>query len=117
MYETIEWGYAPVSKQRVGKHVSIKTELLLEAVFSIRSVKSGYKEENCCNQFSLGLAVHLSSAREAEKRWRYTRSCQLSVESQPVKRRLGIWYEMAASLGVSCQLRIEFCTGGYEDTT
>jgi hypothetical protein len=38
-----------------------------------------------------------------------------SVESQPVKRRLGGWCEMAASQGVSCQLRVGFCTGGCED--
>jgi hypothetical protein len=37
-------------------------------------------------------------------------------ESQPVKRRLGGWCEMAASLGVS-QLRVEFCMGGCEDRT
>jgi hypothetical protein len=60
------------------------------------------------------------------------RATQL-VESQPVKRRLGGWCEMAASPGVSqltenlvessesavgsCRLRVEFCTGGCEDTT
>jgi hypothetical protein len=35
--------------------------------FSMRSVQSGYKEENKGNQFSSGLAVHLTSAREAQK--------------------------------------------------
>jgi hypothetical protein len=35
----------PVSKQRIGKHASTTMELLLETVFSIRSVQSGYKEE------------------------------------------------------------------------
>jgi hypothetical protein len=28
-------------------------------------------------------------------------NCQMSVESQPVKSRLGSWCEMAASLGTS----------------
>jgi hypothetical protein len=68
--------------QRRGKHASTTTELLLETVFTIRSVQRGYKEEKI-----------------------------QSVESQPVKRRLGSWCEMAASLGVT-QLRAEFCTGG-----
>jgi hypothetical protein len=46
----------PVSKHRIGKRDSTEIELLLEAVFSVQSVKSVYKEENCCNQFGLGLA-------------------------------------------------------------
>jgi hypothetical protein len=62
----------PVSKQRIGKHVSIKIKLLLEAVFSIRSVQNGYKEENLGNYFSWEWAVQLSSAREADKRWSYS---------------------------------------------
>jgi hypothetical protein len=39
-----------------------------------------------------------------------------SVASHPVKRRLGGWCEMAVSLGVvvSCQLGVDFCTGGCE---
>jgi hypothetical protein len=63
-----------VSKQLIGKHASTAVGLLLETVYSIRSVQSGYKEGNCTNQFSWGLAVHMSSARETEKRWRY--SCE-----------------------------------------
>jgi hypothetical protein len=62
----------PVSIQGIGKHVPAATnnnttiELLLETMFSIRSVQSGCKEDN------LGDSV-----------------CRpLSVESQPVKRRL-----------------------------
>jgi hypothetical protein len=41
----------PVSRQRVGKHVPAETntnteiELLLEKVFSIQSLQSGYKED------------------------------------------------------------------------
>jgi hypothetical protein len=42
---------------------------------------------------------------------------ELSVESHPVKRRLGGWCEMTAWESVSCQLSVEFCKGGYEDTT
>jgi hypothetical protein len=42
-------------------------------------------------------------------------SCQLSIDSQPVKRRSWGWCEMIASLGVvSWQ---EFCTGGYDRRT
>jgi hypothetical protein len=33
----------PVSKQRIGKHIKIR--VLLETMFSVRSVQSGYKEE------------------------------------------------------------------------
>jgi hypothetical protein len=51
----------PVSKQRIGKHASKTIELLLETVFSVRSVRNGYKKEE---------PVQLSSAREAERRWR-----------------------------------------------
>jgi hypothetical protein len=42
----------PVSRQQIGKHVPAATdthttiELLLETVFSVRSVQSGYKEDN-----------------------------------------------------------------------
>jgi hypothetical protein len=78
-----------VAMQRSGKHAST-IELLLETVFSTRPVQRGCKEEN------LGYPVRLS---------------------QSVKRRLGGWCEMAAILGVSCQLRVEFCTGGCEGRT
>jgi hypothetical protein len=42
----------PVSRQRIGKHIPAATnthttlELLLESVFSTRSVQSGYKDDN-----------------------------------------------------------------------
>jgi hypothetical protein len=74
----------PVSRQQIGKHIpaamnmNTTTELLLETVFSTRSVQSGYKEDNWGNPFS-----------------------QLSVKRQPVKRRLGDWCEMTARLEVS----------------
>jgi hypothetical protein len=41
-----------VSMQRICKHASTTTELLLGTVFSTRSVQSGYKEENWGSQFS-----------------------------------------------------------------
>jgi hypothetical protein len=41
-----------VSKQQISKHASTSTELLLEMVFSIWSMQSGYKGENWGNQFS-----------------------------------------------------------------
>jgi hypothetical protein len=75
-----------VAMQRRGKHAST-TELLLETVFSTRSVQMGYKEDKT-----------------------------QSTESQPVKRRVGGRCEMAASLGVS-QLTVVFCPGGSEDRT
>jgi hypothetical protein len=37
-----------------------------------------------------------------------------SVESHLLKRRVGGWSEMAANLEPS-QLRVKFCTGGYEE--
>jgi hypothetical protein len=49
-------------------------ELLLETVFSTQSIQSGSKEENWGNP----------------------------IENQPVRRRLGGWCEIAASVGVSC---------------
>jgi hypothetical protein len=54
----------PVSKQRIGKHASTAIELLLETVFSIRSVQSDYKEENVGKQFQLrvGSSVELCKA-------------------------------------------------------
>jgi hypothetical protein len=45
-----------VSRQLLGKHVPsatdthIITEVLLETVFSTRSVKMGYKEDNCSSE-------------------------------------------------------------------
>jgi hypothetical protein len=59
----------PVSKQRIGQHASTIIELLLETVFYIRSVQSGYKEDSWGNPVIWGLAVDLSSVRKAEKRW------------------------------------------------
>jgi hypothetical protein len=50
----------PVSKQQISKHASTTTKLLLETVFCIRSVQSGYKGEILGNQLVDGW--QLSSA-------------------------------------------------------
>jgi hypothetical protein len=42
----------PVSKQRTGKHAATTIDLLLETVFSIRFMQSGYKEEDWGSQFN-----------------------------------------------------------------
>jgi hypothetical protein len=41
-----------VSKRWIDKHASRTIELLLETVFSIRSVQIGYKEEKWGDQFT-----------------------------------------------------------------
>jgi hypothetical protein len=64
-----------VAMQYRGTHALQQLELLLETVFSTRSVP------------------------------RETIGATQLTESQSVKRRLGDWCEMVASLGVSCQLR------------
>jgi hypothetical protein len=69
-----------ISRQRLGKHVSAAMdthatiEVLLETVFSTRSMPRSYQQDT---------KLELS---------------QLSVESRVVKRRLGGWCEMTASL-------------------
>jgi hypothetical protein len=61
----------PVSRQRIGKHVPAATsthttvELLLETVFSTRSVQSGYKEDNW--GYSVSCQLRAEFAREAVK--------------------------------------------------
>jgi hypothetical protein len=62
-----------VAMQQHGKHPSATMELLLQTVFSTRSMQRGYEEDNWVTKL---------------------------VESQPVKRRLGGWYEMVTSLPV-----------------
>jgi hypothetical protein len=68
----------PISRQRMGKHVPAATntntarELLLETVFSTRSVQNGYKEDNWGDPVSCQL-----------------RELSVVIENQPVKRRLG----------------------------
>jgi hypothetical protein len=54
-------------------------ELLLETVFSTRSVQRGYEEDNWGDPVSW----ELSSAREAEKRWRYSSVDSSVVASSP----------------------------------
>jgi hypothetical protein len=66
-------------RQRIGKHIPAATntratiQLLLETVFYTQSVQKGYKEDNRDDPVSW----ELNSAREAEKRWRYS-----SVDSE-----------------------------------
>jgi hypothetical protein len=53
----------PVSRQRIGKRVPVATntnttiQLLLETVFSTRSVRSGYKEDNWGDAVSQELSL------------------------------------------------------------
>jgi hypothetical protein len=106
-----------VSRQRVSKRVlASRNTNVIELLLATRSVQSGYKEDN----------------------WGHPVSCQCSDGSQPVKRRLRSWCEMAADLGVVswdlssareaeeiwrfsslviCRLRVEFCTGNCKDRT
>jgi hypothetical protein len=85
-----------VSRQRLGKHVPAATdtratiEILLERMFCTRFVPSSYKNDKFGNQ--------VSSIQEFVKK---SMTAKLSIKSQPVKRRLGGWSEMAVSLGVS----------------
>jgi hypothetical protein len=90
-----------------------------------QSLLCNRRTNNCVNTFSrneyahdnrvtAGVGVFYSICTERVIR-KTTGTTQL-LESHPVKRRLGGCYEMAASLRVvSCQLRVEFCTGGCED--
>jgi hypothetical protein len=41
-----------VSKQLIGKHASPVMGLVLEKMFSARSMRSGYKKENWSNHFN-----------------------------------------------------------------
>jgi hypothetical protein len=49
----------PVSSQRIDKHIpaetNVNTELLLETVFSTRSVQSGYKKDMLVEICKLGM--------------------------------------------------------------
>jgi hypothetical protein len=59
----------------------------------------------------LEIMLSVQSMPRRYYKWDRLGASQLSVESPPMKRRLGGWCEMAASLGVS-ELRPEFCTVG-----
>jgi hypothetical protein len=73
----MQWlGDRPINNsvmQWTGKHIPTATnmhatiELLLEMVFSTRSMQRGCKEDN----WGYPVSWELSSAREAEKRWHY----------------------------------------------
>jgi hypothetical protein len=80
-YSVGEYKKTAVCKQRIGKYAPTTVSLLLEMVFSIRSVQSGYEEEIWGNQCSWGLAVQINSAREA--------TVELRVESPAVKKNVG----------------------------
>jgi hypothetical protein len=73
-----------ISRQRIGKHVPAATntyttiEILLETVFSTRSVQSGFKEDNW------GDPVSESRLRRDSA----IVSCQLSAESSVLRGRL-----------------------------
>jgi hypothetical protein len=54
--------------------------LLLETVFSTRSVQRGYKEDN----WGEPVSEELSSARQAEKRWRCSSLAAYSPDSNDV---------------------------------
>jgi hypothetical protein len=120
-----------------GKHAPTTVELLLEMVLcnpllgscnsSTTTMETGFFLCGPCQgviwktigatQLVVSCQLIGSSAREAEKRWLCSSiDSELTelVESQPVKRRLGDWCEMATSPVV--ELR-EFCTGGCEDRT
>jgi hypothetical protein len=45
-----------VAMQQISKNTSKTRDLLLQTVFSMWSVQSGYKEENWANQFSSQLS-------------------------------------------------------------
>jgi hypothetical protein len=81
-----------VAMQRSGKDAYTTIDLLLETLFSTRYVQKGYKADNWGDLVSYG------------RLWRKV------SETHPEKRRLGCWWEMAASLGVS-----HFCKGGWEE--
>jgi hypothetical protein len=64
----------PVSRQLIGKHIPAATnahatmELLLETVFSTRSVQRGYKEDNPCGGGVEYLHRDLASRKRRRKR-------------------------------------------------
>jgi hypothetical protein len=72
-------------------------EELLEAVFSVESPR-GYTARTPAKMQELS-EVQLSEVTCSS--WLVSERVQLSVESQPVKRRIGGWCEMTASLGPS----------------
>jgi hypothetical protein len=72
------------SGQQISKHIPASTnthakiELLFETVFSTRSVQMGYKEDKWDDPDSWAL----SSAREAENRWRYSSPSSNDVSTE-----------------------------------
>jgi hypothetical protein len=52
-----------------GRHASITTELLLETVFSTRSVRIGYNEDNLGNPVSCQLRAELCTGGCEDRTW------------------------------------------------
>jgi hypothetical protein len=83
---------------------------LLETMFSIQSVQNGYKED------SWGLDVQLSSAGEAEKRWRSSSFVSRKSACEDKSRKL-VWNGRqpdSCQLGVEGWQLVELCKGGWE---
>jgi hypothetical protein len=57
-------GMQPVSRQRIGKHASATIKWLFETVFSVRSVRSGYKEDNWGNPIQLRVGSSVGLCKE-----------------------------------------------------
>jgi hypothetical protein len=106
-----------VVMQRRGKRASTRIELYWKRCYATRCYSAptaGLQQwiRGCflCGTYrevilkKIGATHYLSVDREF-------------CDSRPVKRRLRGWYEMAGSLGVCFQLRVEFCTGGCKDRT
>jgi hypothetical protein len=88
----------PVSMQRSGYCWTVT----METVFSLWSMPRCYKQDSLKQPVSCWFklsAVQLSEVTWSS--WLVSERVQLTVGSQPVKRRLGGWCEMAASLGPS----------------
>jgi hypothetical protein len=98
-----------VAIQQHGKHASTPMELLLEMVLCNLLLGS-------CSNWTTTVEMGVFSMWSVPRSW--GNPFQLSVESQPVKRSLGRWCEIATSLGPS-HLRIgswvELCEEGWEE--
>jgi hypothetical protein len=97
---------AVVAMQRSVKHAYTITELLMENVLCNPLLGS-------CNSWTTEwkrVCCICDSCREVILK---TTGVSQLVESKPVKRRLGGWYEMAASLGKFSS--VQLCTEGCED--
>jgi hypothetical protein len=104
-----------ISEQRSGKYVPAETNMnakIEEWCFRC-GPRRGDKENTWSNPVSWGLAVELSSAREAEKRWRYS-----SVDSWALQGKL--WQEDLRAERWRCMIRSrcqETSSEDWEDLT